>query len=226
MKILKDNWIIFDDEILLAKSLAQNILNIAKKLILKNDRFSIVLTGGQSVLSLYKILSKADSNWDKWHIYIGDERCLPLGDKDRNDYMINKVWLNNSLIPKDNIHFMHAELGVDAAASHYKKVLIDVEYFDVVLLSAGEDGHAASLFPKHSYDDRENVVVEKNSPKYPLHRVSMSYSRFNKSKNVFKIVSGSSKKIVLKKIFDNIMLPINKIQGNANRIYITQSAIN
>ncbi len=41
MKILKDNWIIFDDEILLAKSLAQNILNIAKKLILKNDRFSI-----------------------------------------------------------------------------------------------------------------------------------------------------------------------------------------
>ena len=62
MKILNDNWISFDDEMSLSEALAQEILNIAKKSIFEKDCFSIVLTGGQSVLSLYKILSKADSN--------------------------------------------------------------------------------------------------------------------------------------------------------------------
>ena len=52
MKILNDNWLIFDDKMSLSKALAQEILNIAKKSIFEKDYFSIVLTGGQSVQSI------------------------------------------------------------------------------------------------------------------------------------------------------------------------------
>ena len=131
MKILNDNWLIFDDEMSLSKALAQEILNIAKKSIFEKDCFSIVLTGGQSVLNLYKILSKSDSNWEKWHIYIGDERCVPMRHKDRNDQVINEIWLDNSTISKNNIHFIQAELGLIEAQKEYEKVLKKIDKFDV-----------------------------------------------------------------------------------------------
>jgi len=174
MKILNDNWLIFDDETSLSKALAQEILNIAKKSISEKDCFSIVLTGGQSVFNLYKILSKADSNWDKWHIYIGDERFLPAGHKDRNDQTINEIWLDNSPIPKNNIHFIKAELGLLEARLEYENTLKKIDKFDVVLLSMGEDGHIASLFPNHVYPEEQMVIVEQGSPKPPKERISMS----------------------------------------------------
>jgi 6-phosphogluconolactonase len=219
MKILNDNWLIFDDEISLSKALTQEILNIAKKSIFEKDCFSIVLTGGKSVLSLYKILSKADSNWDKWHIYIGDERFLPAGHKDRNDQTINEIWLNNSTIPQKNIHFIKAELGLLDARVEYENTLKRIDKFDIVLLSMGEDGHIAALFPGHIYPKEQLVVVEQNSPKPPKERISMSYKQLNQSHYVFKLIMGESKQKAVALFKQNANIPITKINGDYEKIY-------
>jgi 6-phosphogluconolactonase len=225
MKILNDNWLIFDDEMSLSKALAQEILNIAKKSISEKDFFSIVLTGGQSVLNLYKILSKADSNWDKWHIYISDERFLPKDHQDRNDRSINKIWLNNNLISKKNIHFIKTELSLIEAQQRYEKLLNEVDKFDVALLSVGEDGHIASLFPNHSYSEDKMVVIEHNSPKPPRQRISMSYKCLNKSNYIFKIVIGKSKKNAVKLLLDDVPIPSTRVSGNYERLYFCKNAI-
>ena len=225
MKILNDNWLIFDDEMSLSKALAQEILNIAKKSIFEKDCFSIVLTGGQSVLNLYKILSKSDSNWEKWHIYIGDERCVPMRHKDRNDQVINEIWLDNSTISKNNIHFIQAELGLIEAQKEYEKVLKKIDKFDVVLLSVGEDGHVASLFPNHSYPDNKMVVIEGNSPKSPKQRLSMSYKQLNKSNYIFKLLIGKSKQQVVHLLQKTTNLPITKVTGECEKLYICKNAI-
>ena len=219
MKTLNDNWLIFDDEMSLSKALAQEILNIAKKSIFEKDCFSIVLTGGQSVLSLYKILSKADSNWDKWHIYIGDERFLPAGHKDRNDQIINEIWLDNSPIPKKNIHFIKAELGLLQARVEYENMLKGVDKFDIVLLSMGEDGHIASLFPNHVYPEEQMVVVEQDSPKPPKERISMSYQQLNIAQYIFKLIIGESKQKAVTLLEQNVNLPIAKVNGDCEKIY-------
>ena len=219
MKILNDNWLIFDDEISLSKALAQEILNIAKKSIFEKDCFSIVLTGGQSVLSLYKILSKADSNWGKWHIYIGDERFLSVGHKDRNDQTINEIWLDNSTIPKNNIHFIKVELGLLEARVEYENTLKKIDKFDVVLLSMGEDGHIASLFPNHTYPEEQTVVVEQDSPKPPKERVSMSYQQLNKAHYIFKLIIGESKQKAVTLLEQNVNLPITRVNGDCEKIY-------
>ena len=225
MKILNDNWLIFDDEMSLSKALAQEVLNIAKKSIFEKDCFSIVLTGGQSVLNLYKILSKSDSNWEKWHIYIGDERCVPMRHKDRNDQVINEIWLDNSTISKNNIHFIQAELGLIEAQKEYEKVLKKIDKFDVVLLSVGEDGHVASLFPNHSYPDNKMVVIEGNSPKSPKQRLSMSYKQLNKSNYIFKLLIGKSKQQVVHLLQKTTNLPITKVTGECEKLYICKNAI-
>jgi 6-phosphogluconolactonase len=224
MKILNDNWLIFDDEMSLSKALAQEILNIAKKSIFEKDCFSIVLTGGKSVLSLYKILSKADSNWDKWHIYIGDERCVPMGHKDRSDQVINEIWLDNSAIPKKNIHFIKAELGLLEARLEYENTLKRIGTFDIVLLSMGEDGHIASLFPNHVYLEEQMVVVEQDSPKPPKERVSMSYQQLNKAHYIFKLIIGESKQKAVTLLEQNVNLPITRVNGDCEKLYICKNA--
>ena len=209
----------------LSKALAQEILNIAKKSIFEKDCFSIVLTGGQSVLSLYKILSKADSNWDKWHIYIGDERFLPAGHKDRNDQIINEIWLNNSTIPQKNIHFIKAELGLLDARVEYENTLKRIDKFDVVLLSMGEDGHIASLFPNHIYPEEQMVVVEQGSPKPPKERISMSYQQLNKAHYIFKLIIGESKQKAVTLLEQNVNLPIVRVNGSCEKLYFCKNAI-
>jgi 6-phosphogluconolactonase len=221
----KDNWFIFTDIDKLSEQLVHDILDIAEKTIQLNNNFKIVLAGGTSLINLYKLLSNSKSDWHKWQIYIGDERCLPLEDRDRNDHNINKVWLNGSTIPKQNINFMRAELGPNNAALHYEDVLKNVGDFDVVLLSVGEDGHTASLFPGHLYDKNRSVVVECNSPKYPKDRISMSYSRLDQSKNIFKVINGSSKQGAVDLWLKGVVLPVNKINGHSEKVFICEDAL-
>ena len=225
--MLKDNWFVFEDINELADQLANDILDVAKTAIRSNNSFKIVLTGGNSILNTYKVLSNSESDWDKWHIYLGDERCLPIGDKGRNNHIINQVWLNNSRILKKNIHFIDAELNATDGAARYENILNSVGDFDVTLLSMGEDGHAASLFPGHLYDANKSIVIERNSPKYPRERISMSYSRLNHSKNIFKVISGSSKQRSLDLWLkgDGLGLPINQISGINNKMYLCKDAL-
>ena len=219
MKKLNDNWLIFDDEASLSKALAQEMLTIAKKTILENDRFNIVLTGGRSVLSLYKILSESNSNWSKWHIFISDERFLPKNHKDRNDRLINEVWLDNSPIPKKNIHFIKVELGLLEARVEYENTLKKIDKFDIVLLSMGEDGLIASLFPNHVYPEEQMVVIEQDSPKPPKGRISMSYQQLNRTNYVFKLIVGESKQKAVTLLKQDVSLPITKVNGDCEKIY-------
>ena len=225
MKILKDSWLVFDNEIALSEALAQDILSIAKKSIFKRGYFSLVLTGGKSVLTLYKILSKSNANWNKWHIYISDERCVPIGHKDRGDQVINEIWLDNCTIPKKNIHFIKTEVGLIEAQKEYEKVLKKINKFDVVLLSIGKDGHISSLFPGHVYPENRDVIIERNSPKLPMERISMSYNRLNKANNIFKIIIGELKQPLVKKLLENKVFPADAVVGKREKIFIHNNAI-
>ena len=224
-KNLNNNWHIFNNSASLSKKLAQEILKIAKKSIQKKDTFNIVLTGGQSALGLYRIFSKANSNWSKWHIYITDERLLPEGHQDRNDRLINEIWLKNSAISKKNIHFIPAEIGLLEAQKKYEEELRSVNKFDVVLLSVGEDGHISSLFPGHTYSNNQYVVIEENSPKPPAQRISMSYNRMKASENIFIIIMGKLKQEAVQSIIDKKNIPVNKIINGTERLFVHRNTM-
>jgi 6-phosphogluconolactonase len=220
MKIIDNKFFIFDGQSGLIKTLADEVLNLADKAIFENDRFDIVLTGGKSILGFYKTLSLSDSNWKKWHIYISDERYLPNNHKDRNDRVINDLWLNNEKIPRKNIHFFDFKSGVVHSIKTYEHHLKKINKFSLVLLSVGDDGHVASLFPGHSHRKGVEIIVEKNSPKYPKKRVSMSYDLMNKSSFVFKIIIGSEKKVVSNMLTRGFDLPASKVNGDSDKVFI------
>jgi 6-phosphogluconolactonase len=181
----------------LSQAAAQRILHSARQAIARNQRFSIVLAGGNSPRQVYGLLRISDADWRYWHVYFGDERCLSAQDAERNSRMAAEAWLDHVAIPRDQIHPIPAELGPKQATAAYIKTLETVGEFDMVLLGLGEDGHTASLFPGQMWGIEQNappVMAVFGSPKPPPQRVSLSAARLGQAKEVIFLVSGMGKK--------------------------------
>ncbi|CAH8342448.1 unnamed protein product [Eruca vesicaria subsp. sativa] len=61
-------------------------INLSKKFCEERGYFTVVLSGGDLVFWLKKLLdTKYDEmEWSKWHVFWVDERVVPLDDKDSN----------------------------------------------------------------------------------------------------------------------------------------------
>lgn len=148
----------------------------------------------------YERLRDSRADWAAWHLYFGDERCVPRDDPARNSRMAGEAWLDHVAIPAPQRHPIPAELGAHAAARAYCASLQSVAAFDVVLLGLGEDGHTASLFPGRDWGEAPGspaALAIFDAPKPPPERVSLSASRLSDARAVLFMVSGESKREAL-----------------------------
>ena len=198
---------------------AQYIIEKAKIAIREKGSFSLVLSGGTTPVNVYKLLAKEQVNFDKWHIYFGDERCFPLDHLERNSNIAKSTWLSKVNILKSNIFIIPAELGNSEGALVYEKLLDKNKPFDLVMLGLGDDGHIASLFPRHQWDNSKQVVSVSNSPKAPSDRISLTPSRLSNTQDVLFLISGKNKVNAFKQWKEGVDLPANLISAK-NKILI------
>ncbi len=193
-------WHAVADAMALRQKASRWILDASATAIAARGRFVIVLAGGATPSATYTALRDAVTDWSRWEIWFGDERCLPLGDGERNSTMAAETWLGHVPIPRDSIHVIAAELGASVAATLYTQALREVGMFDLVLLGLGEDGHTASLFPGHDWDDATHAstaLAVFDAPKPPPERVSLSAARLSQSRSVLFLVAGATKRDAL-----------------------------
>ncbi|NOU39905.1 MAG: 6-phosphogluconolactonase [Methylotenera sp.] len=186
-------WHSFNSQDEINQATVKRILQAAKDAIKKYGSFLIVLAGGSTPKSVYQLLAKEQADWENWHIYHNDDRCLPVDHPERNSKMAREAWLNHVAIPPSQIHDIPAELGNIEGAKAYAQTLAGVRTFDMVILGLGEDGHTASLFPDHAVDNSADAVPVFDSPKPPAHRVTISQSRLNDTYGVIFLVTGAGK---------------------------------
>lgn len=173
------------------------ITRAAEKAIGRSEAFRIVISGGSTPRPLYEQLRKLKTNWNFWHIYFSDERCLPATDPERNSILAQETWLDHVPIPPRQVHVIPAEMGPEAAAEAYAGILRQVAMFDLALLGLGEDGHTASLFKGQEWGTEEgtpSVLPVFDSPKPPSERVSLSAWRLSRAKQVLFLVTGENKR--------------------------------
>lgn len=162
--------------------------------------FHLVLAGGNTPREVYQRMHELDTDWLRWHIWYGDERCLPRDHISRNSRLAGEAWLDRSLIPLSQRYEIPAEMGAAQGAIEYSQTLANMGDFDLVLLGLGEDGHTASLFPGQlqiSDDVIQNVspaVAVLNAPKPPPERVSMSVARLSQTREALFLVTGQGKR--------------------------------
>jgi 6-phosphogluconolactonase len=189
-------WTLFSSVQSLQTEAASMIARAAEQAIADSGAFHVVLAGGSTPRALYERLRTLKTNWEAWHIYFGDERCLPAVDPERNSTMAREVWLDHVPVPQKQVYAIPAEMGATAAAEAYSATLRQVGEFDLVLLGLGEDGHTASLFPGKDWGQEGDAPVALpvfDAPKAPAERVSLSAWRLSRAKQVLFLVTGESK---------------------------------
>jgi len=214
-------WRVFSDADSLVERLANALCEAADQAIAARGAFHLVLAGGSTPLALYRALSERGVGDARWHLWYGDERCLPVDHLERNSRMIETAWLATSTIPSGNRHPIPAELGAVQAAALYADQLKAVADFDVVLLGMGEDGHTASLFPGHDWGvepDSSDVLAVFGAPKPPPERVSLSADRLSRSAQVWFVITGSGKRTAIAHWQAGEALPVAQVHGKQETV--------
>ena len=131
-----------------------------------------------------------------------DERLVPLDDTNSNFRLAQENFIqdliNRNVLPSANVHpFIFDEENPDFGIGDY-----EIEFkgqggnYDIILLSSGEDGHIASLFPNHSSvnNNSEFFMNMRDSPKPPVGRMSASLSLLSKAHVGVLLFFGETKK--------------------------------
>lgn len=218
---------VFTDADELVPALADALCAEAAAAIAARGAFHLVLAGGGTPRALYRALADRNTGDPCWHIWYGDERCLPADHPGRNSVMAETAWLAASRIPPQNRRPIPAERGASEAAAVYADWLKGRDDFDVVLLGMGEDGHTASLFPDHDWGEvpaSPAVLAVQGAPKPPPERVSLSAARLNRSHRVWFVITGSGKRHALRRWAWHEALPVAAVHGRQQTVVWVDAA--
>ncbi len=158
---------------------------------------SILITGGRSATSLYKYWYKnSDLNFFKSaRIYFSDERCVSKSSLDSNYGMVLRAF--SHMIPENKFERIRGEAkNPQKEALRYHNILPSV--FDIVLLSVGEDGHIASLFPsnKACFSHMKMEYID-DAPKPPSKRITITPKVIQKATHKIIMAEGETKGQIL-----------------------------
>ena len=164
-----------------------------------NSIRSIVLTGGRSARSLYNFWKEQPSESISLSAkyFTGDERCVSTTDEESN-YKVMKLLFGKNILLKNLIAMRGKTKDPEREAIRYSSLLPDS--VDVVLLSVGEDGHIASIFPySKTFESDMKIHYISDAPKFPSDRLTITPKVLNQAKNIIVFAIGAKKGKILAK---------------------------
>jgi 6-phosphogluconolactonase len=211
---------IYKDSDHLARELAEWITSLIEDTLRHKERFSLVLSGGNTPKKLNLILASSPYreriDWKKIYAFWGDERAVPLSDERNNARMAFDTLLDKVAIPKEQIFIMDTSLSPDAAAMQYEEILneyfgtdiLPAKTFDLILLGMGDDGHTLSLFPGTPVIHEEKSWVAGYFLKaQDMSRITLTKEIVNHSDHIVFMISGSDKAHALHEVIEGARNP-------------------
>jgi len=213
---------------------AEHVLWALRRALTRRDAAAVALAGGSTPKGLYRLLAERRFNqkldWERVHVFWGDERLVPLDSPESNYGLAARLLLKHIPVPEGNIHPMPTETSKpEEAADDYAETLRETftragliqpaasavgascpaqapPRFDLIILGLGPDGHTASLFPgSAALDERERWVVPTDpgttQPLVP--RLTMTLPIINRARHVLFLVNVSGKTGMLRRILLN-----------------------
>ena len=184
--------------------LAETLVEIAEKAIAERGGVFIALSGGGTPRPLYELLGTPEwrkrIDWQRTHVFLGDERFVPLSNAASNFRMIDQSLLSKLGMPKENIHPVATESGdAEAAAADYENQIKHAfggrpPRFDVNLLGIGTNAHTASLFPNtKALHVRDRLVVANYVDELSMWRITFTVPLINASRHILFQAYGEEK---------------------------------
>jgi 6-phosphogluconolactonase len=162
-----------------------------------------------------------------------DERCVAPTNPESNFRMADERFFQPLAIAPTTVHRIHGEddpaVAAETATAELRgasgRPALPMLVLDLILLSMGEDGHVASLFPGDERAAADMVSVYRsvnNSPKPPSCRVTLGYGPIIAARQVWVFASGAGKVEALRKSLSHSgATPLGRlIRGrNLTRVY-------
>lgn len=193
-------------------ALAEWITHTIETTLQKQDRFTWVLTGGNSPKALYDMLAaspyKERIAWNKLHIFWGDERAVPFSDDRNNAKMTYTHLLNKVPVIPAQVHVMRTDAEPQQAALEYEKILHqyfgeDGKSFDLVLSGMGDDGHTLSLFPgTEVIHEKEAWVKSFYLTSQQMYRITLTAPVVNRASFIVFLTFGANKSKALYEVLE------------------------
>src|SRR3989338_8024637 len=92
-KAMQSPFVIYHDAEHLAVSVASRLAALIRTAVARRGVCHIAFPGGRSSRRTLEWLSEQDLPWVALHFYPSDERCVPVGDAERNDQLIDELLL-------------------------------------------------------------------------------------------------------------------------------------
>ena len=209
-------------------SLINHFIYILKKKALKkkekNQRLSLVLTGGKSPINLYKQLAINKIDWTNIDLFWGDERFVSKRSKNSNYKLAYDTFIKKINISKNNIFSVNTNIKNISKCSQNYSNLIKKYFknkkicFDICLLGMGKDGHVASIFPNSNELSEKfitHTVIRKD-----FKRITLSLNLINNSKNIIVWLNNKNKIKKFNKLrFKGNNIPINNLKKNKTLLF-------
>ena len=179
--------------ILAAGRIADTIANCCRQY----GRCSLGIVGGRTIPALLeRLLPYAHSFKGKIDVFWLDERVGPeknFAPALSHLEALHKHGVDIAWHPLQSLH----EESMHIEARQVEQVLAQTgeSRFDIVVCSAGEDGHVASLFPQHAslHVSHLGYVLEEHSPKPPAKRFTVTPMLLTTAKYAFLFVVGEKR---------------------------------
>ncbi len=191
------------------------------KLNMEKDQLNIALSGGSTPKVVFQTLAekyKSKIDWNRIHIFWGDERCVPPQSDESNYGMTKKYLIDYIDIPQKNVHSVDGNNNPENEAIRYSdeiKKIVPLKNgfpkFDLVMLGIGEDGHTASIFPDQmdllNSDKVCEVAVHSETEQK---RITLTGKAINNAEKIIFLVTGESKAEIIKVLFQKVESKMKK----------------
>jgi 6-phosphogluconolactonase len=200
---------VVDDEPALAATAAEQIASLVERAIGDRGTAVICLTGGTTPERLYELLGDdrhpwcGRIDWQRVHVFWGDERHVPPDHPDSNFGVAHRALLSRVDTPAAQVHRMRGEEPDPREAARQYEVELRSGFaaagrsdqtFDLMLLGLGEDAHIASIFPGSPIVDERSVrVAAAWTGQLKAWRITLTPAALLDARHILLLVSGDRK---------------------------------
>jgi 6-phosphogluconolactonase len=209
--------IVCEDRGVIAERAVDLLVDGLRTGIARRGEAHLALTGGSSAEALFGVLCGSERSarvdWQRVHVWQGDERFVPWSHPDSNWTAARAGWLDHvdgPDIPLGQHHPIPVDQAIrdghDAAwaaqryAADIDRLLPrvdDIPAFDVILLGVGSDGHILSTFPgSQPIHEQGRAAVAVPAPTHidpRVERITLAPHLLRAAAGIVVMVPGSSK---------------------------------